>query len=181
MKMYLQRCLGCLVIGLSLSGAALPSGLSRTWLPVTPQDLKQEVPGDKNAAAIQLYYADEIEDVDHDEYFYSRIKVLRESGKEHGNVEIPVLPGTSIHDLEARTIHSDGSIIPFSGNAFDTTLLRGKGIKIFAKTFAFPEVSVGSIVEYKYRLHRDDNSFPNQTWTVQHDLYTVKRTLLFSF
>ncbi len=181
MKMYLQRCLGCLVIGLSLAGSALPSGLSRTWLPVTPQDLKQEVPGDKTAAAIQLYYADEIEDVDHDEYFYERVKVLRESGKDHGNVEIPVLPGTSIHDLEARTIHPDGSIVAFSGNTYDTTVLRGKGIKIQAKTFAFPEVSVGSIVEYKYRLHRDDNSFPNQTWTVQHDLYTVKDHFFFRF
>lgn len=181
MKMYLQHCLGCLIVGLSLAGAASPSTVSRPWLPVTPQDLKQVAPGDKSAAAIQLYFADEIDDVQHDEFFYDRVKVLSDSGKDHGNVKIAVLPGTSIHDLEARTIHPDGSIIMFSGSAFDTTILRGKGIKILAKTFAFPEVTVGSILEYKYRLHRDDNSYPDQTWMVQHDLYTVKEHFWFRF
>ena len=181
MRMCLLHYPGCLVVALSVAATALPSTLSRSWLPVTPQDFKQEVPGDKSAAAIQLYYADEIEDVDHDEYFYHRIKILKESGKDHGNVEIPVLPGTSIHDLEARTIRPDGSIIPFSGTTYDTTILRGKGIKITAKTFAFPEISAGSIIEYKYRLHRDDNSFPDQTWTVQHDLYTVKEHFFFRY
>jgi hypothetical protein len=170
------------LLWLCFTAAAGASEPPKPWLPVTPQDLQlKEVPGDPNARAIQMYYADEIDDVEHDEFLYDRVKILTESGKDRADVEIPVLPGTSIHDLEARTIHPDGSIVVFAGNSFEKTILRGKGVKLLAKAFAFPDVTVGSIIEYKYRLHRDDKSFPDQTWIVQHDLYTVKEHFWFKY
>jgi hypothetical protein len=182
MKKRLLHCLACLALGLCWTVAAGASDPARPWLPVTPQDLQlKEVPGDPNAKAIQMYYADEIDDVEHDEFLYDRVKILSESGKDRADVEIPILPGTSIHELEARTIHPDGSIIVFAGNSFEKTILRGKGVKLLARIFAFPDVTVGSIIEYKYRLHRDDKSFPNQTWFVQHDLYTVKEHFWFKY
>jgi hypothetical protein len=172
---FRRRC-GRLVLVLCLAASVRASDVfPRSWLPISPQDLQiKEVPGGAGAEAIQLYYADEIEESDHDEFFYSRVKILTEAGKSHGDVQLPVFPGTSIHELEARTIHPDGSIVMFSGSAFEKTILQAKGIKIIAKAFVFPEVTPGSIIEYKYRLHRDDKSVADQVWVVQHDIYTVQ-------
>ena len=152
----------------------------RPWQPITQADLQlKEVPGVTGAEAVQMYYADEIDDVEHDEFFYSRIKVLSDAGMDRANVEIPIFPGTSIHDIEARTIHPDGGIVAFNESSFERTIVKGKGLTIRARTFAFPDVTSGSIIEYKYRLHRDDKSFPDQTWIIQHDLYTLKEHFWF--
>jgi hypothetical protein len=152
------------------------------WLPVTPQDQQiKEVPGDPGASAVQLYFADFIDDTIHTEFFYHRIKVLNEKGiKEHGDVEIPIFPGSKVSDLKARTIHPDGKIIEFTGKPFEKTIFKGKGIKFLAKTLALPEVTVGSIIEYKYRLRGDEYVVStNNYWTIQHPLFTVKENLVF--
>ena len=39
---------------------------------------------------------------------------------------------------------------------FDRELVKTKGLKLRGKTFAFPNVEVGDIVEYRYRETRDD-------------------------
>src|SRR5579859_3201810 len=100
---------------------ALSYGQKEDWLPVTSQDQQmKEVPGDPGASAIQLYFADFIDDTNHTEFFYHRIKVLNEKGiKEHGDVEIPIFPGSTVSDLKARTIHPDGKIIEFTGKPFE--------------------------------------------------------------
>jgi hypothetical protein len=182
MKTLPLQTLILLLLGLSGTAHAGGPDLPRPWLPITPQDLAlKEIPDATGAEAVQMYYADEIDDVEHDEFFYSRVKVLNEAGKQRANVEIAVFPGTSIHDLEARTIHPGGSIVPFSESSFERTIIKGKGFSIRAKTFAFPEVTTGSIIEYKYRLHRDDKSYPDQTWIIQHDLYTLKEHFWFRY
>src|SRR5205823_1959137 len=146
------------------------------WLPVTPQDLQiKEVPGAPGAPAIQLYYADFIDDVHHSEYFQSRIKILNEKGIKYADVEIPLFPGGSLSDLKARTIHPDGKIIEFSGKPFEKTLIKGKGIKFLAKTFTLPDVTVGSMIEYRYKLIlAEDEINSRNEWIIQHELYTVK-------
>jgi uncharacterized protein YdaU (DUF1376 family) len=162
---------------------ALPSlcfAQKEDWLPITSQDQQiKEVPGNAGASAIQLYYADYIDDVAHSEFFYRRIKVLTEAGKEHGNVEITVLPSMSVGDLKARTIHPDGKIIEFAGKPFDKTIFKAKGVKIQAKTFTMPEVTVGSIIEYKYKLRLDNIVITENSWTVQHNLFTLKENFYF--
>jgi|SRR5947209_17260523 len=87
-------------------------GDAHPWLPVDPgalqmKELKQ-IPG---AEAALLYYADEIDDTNHTEFFYSRIKILGEGGKRFANVEIPMLEKTSVEDLLTRIIHADGKIV----------------------------------------------------------------------
>jgi hypothetical protein len=147
------------------------------WLPITPDDLNiKEVKGDPGASAIQLYYADYIDDTSHSEFFYNRIKILTEKGKEHADVEIPVFPQTSIAELKARTIQPDGRVVDFSGKPFEKTIIKGRGVKYLAKTFTLPEVSVGSIIEYKYKVIMPEYVVYNNTWIVQHDLYTVKES-----
>lgn len=160
----------------SLVAVSLSYAQSEGWLPITPQDLQvKEVPGDPGAPAIQLYYAHYINDNYHSQFFYRRIKILNDKGNKYADVEIPILiPGSSVSDLKARTIHPDGKIIDFTGKAFEKTMVKGQGLKYLAKTFTFPEVTAGSIVEYKYLIMMPEDSIYDSHWTIQHDLYTLK-------
>ncbi len=149
---------------------------SEEWLPVTARDLQmKDVPGDPGAPAVQLYYADFRDDVHGSEFIYKRIKVLTEKGKEHANVEIEIPPHDSIGDLQARTIHPDKSIVEFREKPFERTVVKYRGEKLTAKAFTLPDVTTGSIVEYKYRLTWN-RYLSDPVWTVQHDLYTAKES-----
>jgi hypothetical protein len=90
-------------------------------------------------------------------------------------VEIVIPPDGSVSSLKARTIHPDGKITEFTGKPFQKVLIKGHGLKVLAKTFTMPDVTVGSIIEYKYRV--DVNGiFTDNSWTIQHELYTVKES-----
>jgi hypothetical protein len=151
-------------------------GQKEDWLPITPQDLEvKQVPNSPGADAIQLYYADYINDQEQSEFFYHRIKILNEKGNRHADVEIVIPPNCSISGLKARTIHPDGKIIEFTGKPFQKTIIKGRGLKVLARAFTLPEVTTGSIIEYKYKLDTQ-GIFLDNSWTVQHDLYTVKES-----
>src|SRR5215471_16069552 len=103
----------CLVVLWVVSSSGQQSG---DWLPVTARDLQiKDVPGDPGASAVQLYYADFRDDVRQSEFIYKRIKVLTQKGKEFADFEIEVPPHYSVTDLQARTVHPDGSIAEFAG------------------------------------------------------------------
>ena len=164
----LAALVGCLLSSL------LAFGQKEDFLPVTPQDLQmKDVPGAPGAAAIQLYFADYIDDSEQTEFFYQRIKILNEKGNKWADVEIEVPPDASLGGLKARTIRPDGTTVEFTGKPFVKTLIKGRGLKFQARTFTMPEVTPGCIIEYKYKI-----SWPfiltENFWTVQHDLYTVK-------
>ncbi|HKD79931.1 MAG TPA: DUF3857 domain-containing protein [Candidatus Angelobacter sp.] len=166
---YILFCL-CFLVSLSLFGQ------KEDWLPVTQQDLEmKQVPGLPGADAVQLYYADFINDQDQTEFFYTRIKVLNEKGNRFADIELTIPPDCRLSELKARTIRPDGKIVDFTGKPFQKTVLKGRGIKVQAKSFTMPDVTVGSIVEYKYKLYRE-GIFTDNFWTIQHGLYTVKES-----
>jgi hypothetical protein len=165
-----------------LVSSSLSFGQKEDWIPITSQDQQmKEVPGNPGASAVLLYFADFIDDTNNTEFFYHRVKLLNEKGiKEHGNVEITVPSGLSVSDLKARTIHADGKIIEFTGKPLEQTVYKGKGIKFRAKTLQLPEVTVGSIIEYKYKIRGDENTVRTHNyWSIQHSLFTVKENLVF--
>jgi hypothetical protein len=146
------------------------------WQPITQHDLEmKQVPGTPGADAVQLYYADFINDQEQTEFFYVRIKVLNEKGKGHADVELVIPPEGSISGLKARTIQSDGKITEFTGKPFQKTVVKTRGVKVLAKSFTMPEVNVGSIIEYKYKIEWP-GIITDNFWTIQHDLYTVKES-----
>lgn len=163
--------------------AATSTGQARSqdWLPITPAELQmKESPGKPGAPAVLLFYADYQDDNESYNFFYKRIKILNEKGRDYADVEIPYLrSGGSIADLKARTIHPDGSIVEFKGKPFDKVVVKSRGFKFHAKTFTLPEVTVGSIVEYKYKLRWESQYLSDSSWTLQHDLYTVKASYSF--
>src|SRR5690242_3291746 len=104
------------------------------WLPITPQDLKiSQVPGAPGASAIQLYYADYIDDEAQTEFFYRRIKVLNDKGNSYADVEIVVPSEGSISGLKARTVHPDGKIIEFTGKPFQKVIVKARASKSSAR------------------------------------------------
>lgn len=180
-------------------------GQGEDWLPITDQDRQfKEVPGFPGAAAARLYYAHYIDDNASAEFIYERIKILNEKalnpneeGKTYADVEIPIASIVGVPyginlivrmvDLKARTIHPDGSIVEFNGKVFEKTRYKGRGGKIALNTFSMPSVTVGSIVEYKYRLTYESRIespiyfsfkiFSSDEWVMQSELYTVKEHL----
>ena len=75
------------------------------WLPITQQDLSiKGVPNDPGADAIQLYMSYYKDDDAKFISVYKRIKILRESGRERADIEIPIEPRESLKELAARTI-----------------------------------------------------------------------------
>ncbi len=168
----LHRRLRLLILFVCATGGCL--GQKEDWLPITPQDWQvKEAPGDPGAPAIQLYYADSRDDSRQYQFVYRRIKVLNDKGKRYADVEIPLPSYSHFLDLKARTIHPDGHIVEFTGKPFEKIAVKTRDAKTLTETFTLPEVTVGSIVEYKYR-YTWDTYISGKTWELQHDLYTVR-------
>jgi hypothetical protein len=135
-----------------------------------------EVPG---AAAVYLFKEEVTDDSLNMWSKYVRMKVLTEKGKDYANVELRQYEniegsGYTVTDITGRTIHSDGTIIPFTGKPFEKLIEKGQGYQEKAKVFTLPDVQVGSIIEYRYKLRYDDGVVIPPMWFVQTELYTRK-------
>jgi hypothetical protein len=139
------------------------------------------VPGYPGVSAVVLYSREITRDGDRTVEHYERIKVLTDEGKKYANVELGYVSfsfsffnhnamyATSIEKIEARTIHSDGTIVPFTGEPYVETRKQVKGAKAQAKVFTLPDVQVGSILEYRYLIKSAALDLPE--WDIQGDLY----------
>lgn len=154
---------------------------SADWPPISPEELKMtDEPLAPGAPAIILYK----ERVDNDilgvHRLYVRMKVLREGGRDIGNVEVPYSRRwLTVSDVDGRTVHPDGSIVPFSVKPFDRTVIRGHGIKVNVKSFTLPDVQVGSIIDYEYNIRFGAFSgvqfgISDPVWIVQDNLFQKK-------
>lgn len=140
------------------------------WLPITPEDQKITAESEKGADAVILYHEEIADDNTSHRHVYKRLKILTEKGKQRANVEIPFDASiVGITDIRGRTVAPDGTITPFTGKAFNTTIAKGHGIKYQAKTFTLPNVQVGSIIEWKYSEYWEKYVFAPH-WTVQEDV-----------
>lgn len=132
-------------------------------------------PADPNADAIYLYREDITDNKLHMEAVYVRLKILRDEGKQYADVEIAGAGRDfQITDVQGRTIHSDGTVIPFTGKPYDKLLVKTKTLQYRAKVFSLPDVQTGSILEYRYKLRYDDRYYLSPLWDVQTTLYTRK-------
>jgi hypothetical protein len=157
------------------------------WLPISQQELQmKEVPGaPAGASAVRLHYAVYFDDNTFSQFYYTRIKILNEKAREPegpADVNVPVLEWpfytVLLTELKARTIHPDGSIVEYTGKPFEKTIFKGRGLKVAVKAFTMPDVTVGSIIEYKYKyIYQRPNIpgffFPPEEWILQSDLFTV--------
>ncbi|MBT9329994.1 DUF3857 domain-containing protein [Paracidobacterium acidisoli] len=156
--------------------ASFPALAAPTWTQPTPEELKMTAdPAAPNAPAVYLFREETVDDKLHFHSLYARIKVLTEKGKDYADVEIPYeAHGFTIRNVEGRTIHSDGTIVPFTGRPMDKLLMKSGDRKVMEKVFSMPDVQVGSIIEYRYVLAYDDNLLSSPEWYVQQPIYVHK-------
>lgn len=153
-----------------------------SFQPVSPDELKMtSEPQAPGAPAVILFREVDRDDSDvsphQDNYF--RIKILTEEGRQYGDIEIPFSkPAEDVVSIHARTIRPDGSIAEFHGEITEKTITKVQGFKYVAKTFALPDVQVGSIVEYYYRLNFEEHLIYGSRWILNERLFT--RTAKFS-
>jgi hypothetical protein len=171
------RCVPLVGALLSLLALASPSAYAQ-WTAPTPEELSMtvqpEVPG---AAAVYLFREETTEDKLRMFSVYARIKVLTEKGKEFSTIELPSGNGsvfTSIDEVQGRTIHPDGTIISLSAKPYEKLLERSPGNKVLAKVITLPDVEIGSIIEYRYKMHYSDTILHAPQWYIQSTLWTRK-------
>jgi hypothetical protein len=169
------------LVGVGLA-AAWPARAADVFTKPTKQELEMtELPGYPGAPAVVLYRDEVSKDDLHVFQHYERIKVLTEDGKKYANVELPyfssldngwdVGDNKKIGDIVGRTIHADGTIIPFTGKPYLKTIEKGQDFKVQEMIFTLPDVEVGSIIEYRYATRYNDGVYESPTWLIQGDLY----------
>jgi hypothetical protein len=99
---------------------------------------------------------------------HKRIKVLKRSGFDVADVEIPYYHTNHINRLKAMVINPDGSEYEVDkDNIFDGKITD----KYSSVKFAFPNVQEGSVLEYRYEMEADD-LFSLEDWSFQEDYPT---------
>lgn len=164
------------ILFLFLTRVPRPVSAGDDWQPINPEELKMtSVPEAPGAPAVILYRQVDRDDMAYREVNYVRIKILTEEGRSNADLQIPMFKkGEEINSVKARTIHSDGTIIPFDGKTFTRPIEKSKGVKYMAKTFTLSDVQVGSIIEYRYTASWEQYALYDSHWLLSEDLFTKR-------
>src|ERR1700722_8740847 len=154
----------------------VPALANQGFQPVSPEELKMTgEPLAPGAPAIILYRQVDRDDnsrTSHEENYY-RIKSRTEEVRKYADIEIPFVKGDdNVIGIHARTIRPDGSIRDFGGQVFEKTVEKSRGRKIVVKTFTFPEVEVGSVLEYYFTYDLKEYALFDSHWILTDELFT---------
>lgn len=161
------------------------------WIQPTQEELTMtSQAGAPGADAVYLNWDEFTDDELNMKSIYVRIKVLSEAGRDRGNV---VLTGRKVQsddylsdanfenitDLAGRTIHGDGTVIPFTGKPQKRTVEKFKAYVVHnmasvqetETVMSLPDVEVGSILEYRYKVRIPEYTVKVPTWHIQKNLY----------
>ncbi len=144
------------------------------WQQPAPEELKMTSdPAAPNAPAVYLFREETVNDDYHMHSMYARIKILNEKGKEmFSDIEIPYEARTfSITDIGGRTIHADGTVIPLTAKPIDKLVVKSGNYKVMEKVFSMPDVQVGSIVEYRWKLRYDNDILSSPAWYIAQPVF----------
>ena len=139
-----------------------------------------------NADAMALnaksdYYADPFSGISGSHSL--RIKILTEKGKESGSLDLICPYGYKLWDINARTITPAGRAVKVkSSQIFPTTLYTGRehDIKRTVYRIAFPEVTVGAILECEYQTFTKNLTFVPPHYFDVNGLPTLQSELIFT-
>lgn len=159
-------------LGLLLCGQILAQAPKITWGKIPKEDLAMTVyDKDTSASAVVLFDVGDL-------YFdfsrgnkyvferHTRIKILKRAGFDYANVAIYYLLAAEVKGIKAQIFLPDGTKLAVDKKDFFEEK-RSKGVG--AKTFAFPNVQEGAIIEYKYNLESDFISSLEE-WYFQRDI-----------
>jgi len=167
----LKRALWCAL--LSFLASVFPVLLSAQFQQPTAEELKMTAdPKAPGAAAVYLNREETTDDQSRYRTIYERIKVLTEKGKETATIRIPYAHGVDkVTDVEGRTIHADGTVIPLTAKPDDLMNYKVKGYQLNAIVFTLPNVEVGCILEYRLRIHSSGEGVSTPTWEIQQPFF----------
>jgi hypothetical protein len=155
---------------------AVPTVLNAQFPAPTKEELEMTSdPKAPGADAVYLYREEKGDDNLHYHLLYARIKVLTEKGKEMATVRTPYeRRNFKVTDIQGRTIHSDGTVIPLNAKPSDLMDVKTKDFQFNTMVFTLPSVEVGSILEYKLQIRYDDNLVSSPEWEVQQPCFVHK-------
>jgi len=161
------------VVALCVLLAPTAWAAAQDWPPVTDQERAlTDCPRQPGAPAVILYREEVLSHRTWTVTCFYRLKVLTPAGRERANIEIPVYKGWyKVADMKARVVRPDGTVEPYKGRVFEKTVLRAGGIRVTVKTFTLPEVDVGSIIDYGYRLVPDDEKITGKGQEILEELF----------
>ena len=146
------------LVPVSLGGGSLSVAASgEDWRPIEVADLAlKEAVVEPHADAEAIFWDIRIDDGGDNSLVlnhYVRIKIFTERGRDqHSKVDIPYFSGTKVQDIAARTIKPDGTIVELAKNDIvEKMVVKISGFKLKTKTFAFPGIEPGAIIEYKWK------------------------------
>jgi len=168
-----------LVIFICIAAAAAiiadrPVGAANDWPAISQDELAMKSnPRDPGSSAMILFRQDTFDSKTSAEDCYFRLKIFTDEGKKYGDIEIPFIRGDEdIKDVHARTIHPDGKAIDFDSKVMEKVVVKAGDLKVLEKAFTLPDITPGSVIEYKYKILRDADALYGFTWTIDSDLYT---------
>lgn len=106
-----------------------------------------------------------------------RIKVLTEEGKNLGQVEIPHSRMVRLDNFEGRVARPDGNEQALPKEAIFVER-SSRSQKFFVTRAAFPNVAVGSILDFRYTLYWDDVSYL-EPWFFHDTLPTLHSEVIY--
>ncbi len=122
----MATCTRFLLVAVSFA-LSIPA-LAATWQQPAPEELKMTAePAAPGASAIYLFREEIADDKLHFHSVYVRMKILTEEGKKYrrrGDARLISMASLSLSEIQARTIHSDGTVIPFTGKPFEKLCLE---------------------------------------------------------
>lgn len=165
-----------LLFSLCCLSVAFPTVLLGQFPAPSKDDLAMTAdPKAPGADAVYLYREEKTDDNLHYHAYYVRIKVLTEKGKDLATVHVPYERRSfKVTDIQGRTIHSDGTVIPLTAKPSDLTDVKTKDYQVNTMVFTLPNVEVGSILEYRLQIRYDDGSVSSPTWDIQQPYYVHK-------
>jgi Domain of Unknown Function with PDB structure (DUF3857)/Transglutaminase-like superfamily len=152
------------------------SAAGEDWRPVDAADLALKAAVvEPNADSEAIFWDIRVDDGGENDLVlshYVRIKIFNERGREkYSKIDIPYINGVKIKDIAARTIKSDGSIVELVKNdIIEKMVVKANGLKLRTKTFAFPGIEAGAIIEYKWKEVRSNSSAQNLRLQFQRDI-----------
>jgi hypothetical protein len=109
---------------------------------------------------------------------YCRIKVLTEKGKDLATVQVPYVHfRDGVIDVQGRTIHADGKVVPLMAKPSDLMEVKDKTIQVNRVVFTLPDVEVGSILEYRLKVDSPLYQDSEPGWEVQLPYFIHKEHL----
>lgn len=175
-RLVLFTVLIALIVTSIMPGSMVVMAGGEEWRPVDSADLAlKSAIVEPNADAEAIFWDIRIDDGGASDLVlshYVRIKIFNERGRDkHSKVDLPYIGGVKIKDVAARTIKADGTIVELAKeDILEKTIVKVSGLKLKTKTFAFPGIEPGAIIEYKWKEVISNTSANNMRLQFQREI-----------